>query len=121
MIIQGFFVAAKRRLFAFGADHFLATVETVRADVMTQMNLTSYRLNSQARRGQCIYLVDDLPSELDEQHRRALCRLLEDLRCQVFITCVDHELLREGWQTETPVALFHVEQGRITQTHDHRE
>ncbi len=51
----------------------------------------------------------------------ALCRLLEDLRCQVFITCVDHELLREGWQTETPVALFHVEQGRITQTHDHRE
>ncbi|MDG6404629.1 hypothetical protein QCD79_32890, partial [Pseudomonas quasicaspiana] len=43
-------------------------------------------------------------------HRRALCRLLEDLRCQVFITCVDHELLRDGWQTETPVALFHVEQ-----------
>ncbi|MDU7556408.1 MAG: DNA replication and repair protein RecF, partial [Pseudomonas sp.] len=41
--------------------------------------------------------------------------------CQVFITCVDHEFMREGWQTETPVALFHVEQGCITQTHDHRE
>jgi DNA replication and repair protein RecF len=89
--------------------------------VVCALRIAQGHLVSQARRGQCIYLVDDLPSELDEQHRRALCRLLEDLRCQVFITCVDHELLREGWQTETPVALFHVEQGRITQTHDHRE
>jgi DNA replication and repair protein RecF len=39
----------------------------------------------------------------------------------VFITCVDHELLREGWRTDTPVAMFHVERGGITQTHDHRE
>ena len=89
--------------------------------VVCALRIAQGHLVSQARRGQCIYLVDDLPSELDEHHRRALCRLLEDLRCQVFITCVDHELLREGWQTETPVALFHVEQGRITQTHDHRE
>ena len=89
--------------------------------VVCALRIAQGHLVSQARRGQCIYLVDDLPSELDEQHRNALCRLLEDLRCQVFITCVDHELLREGWQTETPVALFHVEQGRITQTHDHRE
>ena len=89
--------------------------------VVCALRIAQGHLVSQARRGQCIYLVDDLPSELDEQHRRALCRLLEDLRCQVFITCVDHELLREGWQTDTPVALFHVEQGRITQTHDHRE
>lgn len=89
--------------------------------VVCALRIAQGHLVSQARRGQCIYLVDDLPSELDEQHRRALCRLLEDLRCQVFITCVDHELLREGWQMDTPVALFHVEQGRITQTHDHRE
>jgi DNA replication and repair protein RecF len=89
--------------------------------VVCALRIAQGHLVSQARRGRCIYLVDDLPSELDEQHRRSLCRLLEDLRCQVFITCVDHELLREGWQTETPVALFHVEQGCITQTHDHRE
>jgi DNA replication and repair protein RecF len=89
--------------------------------VVCALRIAQGHLVGQARRGQCIYLVDDLPSELDEQHRRALCRLLEDLRCQVFITCVDQELLREGWQTETPVALFHVEQGGITQTHDHRE
>lgn len=89
--------------------------------VVCALRIAQGHLVNQTRRGQCIYLVDDLPSELDEQHRRALCRLLEELNCQVFITCVDHEFLRESWQKETPVALFHVEQGRITQTHDHRE
>jgi DNA replication and repair protein RecF len=89
--------------------------------VVCALRIAQGHLVNQAKRGQCIYLVDDLPSELDEQHRRALCRLLEDLHCQVFITCVDHELLREGWRTDTPVAMFHVEHGGITQTHDHRE
>ncbi|MBU1332921.1 MAG: DNA replication/repair protein RecF [Gammaproteobacteria bacterium] len=89
--------------------------------VICALRIAQGHLVDQAKRGQCIYLVDDLPSELDEQHRGALCRLLEDLHCQVFITCVDHELLREGWRTDTPVAMFHVEHGCITQTHDHRE
>lgn len=89
--------------------------------VVCALRIAQGHLVDQAKRGQCIYLVDDLPSELDEQHRRALCRLLEDLNCQVFITCVDHELLSDGWQTDTPVSMFHVEHGRITQTHDHRE
>ena len=89
--------------------------------VVCALRIAQGHLVNQAKHGQCIYLVDDLPSELDEQHRRALCRLLEDLHCQVFITCVDHELLREGWRTDTPVAMFHVEHGGITQTHDHRE
>ena len=89
--------------------------------VVCALRIAQGRLVNESKRGQCIYLVDDLPSELDEQHRRALCRLLEDLHCQVFITCVDHEFMREGWQMDTPVSMFHVEHGRITQTHDHRE
>jgi DNA replication and repair protein RecF len=84
--------------------------------VVCALKIAQGHLLNQTKRGQCIYLVDDLPSELDQQHRSALCRLLEDLDCQVFITCVDHELLRDGWSTETPVAMFHVEHGRITQT-----
>jgi DNA replication and repair protein RecF len=89
--------------------------------VVCALRIAQGHLLNEAKHGQCIYLVDDLPSELDEHHRRALCRLLEDLHCQVFITCVDHELLREGWRTDTPVTMFHVEHGGITQTHDHRE
>lgn len=89
--------------------------------VVCALRIAQGHLVNERKRGQCIYLVDDLPSELDEQHRRALCRLLEELHCQVFITCVDHELLSEGWHKDTPVAMFHVEHGRITQTQDHRE
>ncbi|MCY1265458.1 DNA replication and repair protein RecF [compost metagenome] len=83
--------------------------------VVCALRIAQGHLINQAKRGRCIYLVDDLPSELDEKHRRALCRLLEDLGCQVFITCVDPQLLKDGWRTDTPVSLFHVEQGRVSQ------
>ena len=82
--------------------------------VVCALRIAQGHLLNQAKQGQCIYLVDDLPSELDEQHRQALCRLLDDLQCQVFITCVDHEYLKDGWRTDTPVAMFHVEHGVIT-------
>ena len=86
--------------------------------VVCALRIAQGHLVSEARRGQCIYLVDDLPSELDEVHRRALCELLELLDCQVFITCVDSAVLRAGWRDDTPVSMFHVEHGVITQDHD---
>lgn len=89
--------------------------------VVCALRIAQGHLVSEAKRGQCIYLVDDLPSELDDQHRLALCRLLEQLNCQVFITCVDSNVLREGWRDDTPVSLFHVEHGAIAQVHDPRE
>lgn len=89
--------------------------------VVCALRIAQGHLLSQVRRNQCIYLVDDLPSELDEQHRKALCKLLEELKCQVFITCVNHELLSNDWREDTPVSLFHVEHGRITQTSKHQE
>lgn len=85
--------------------------------VVSALRIAQGHLVSEAKRGQCIYLVDDLPSELDAQHRLALCQLLEQLDCQVFITCVDSNVLMEGWQHNTPVAMFHVEHGQVTQTH----
>ncbi|MCW3147767.1 DNA replication/repair protein RecF [Stutzerimonas stutzeri] len=84
--------------------------------VVCALRIAQGHLVSEAKRGQCIYLVDDLPSELDEQHRQALCGLLEQLDCQVFITCVDSTVLQAGWHVETPVSMFHVEHGRVTQT-----
>lgn len=86
--------------------------------VVCALRIAQGHLVSEARRGQCIYLVDDLPSELDEDHRRALCELLDLLNCQVFITCVDSDVLRAGWREGTPVSMFHVEHGVITQDHD---
>ncbi|KAF1056843.1 MAG: DNA replication and repair protein RecF [Pseudomonas delhiensis] len=83
--------------------------------VVCAMRIAQGHLINQSKRGQCVYLVDDLPSELDEKHRRSLCRLLEDLGCQVFITCVDSNILKDGWRTETPVSMFHVEHGSVSQ------
>ncbi len=68
------------------------------------------------RQRDCVFLVDDLPSELDRHHRQALCRLLESLDCQVFISCVDADSLSECWQADTPLSMFHVEHGHIVQT-----
>ena len=85
--------------------------------VVCALRIAQGHLVSEAKRGQCIYLVDDLPSELDDQHRLALCRLLEQLNCQVFITCVDSNVLQEGWRDDTPVSMFHVEHGAIAQVH----
>ena len=62
----------------------------------------------------CVFLVDDLPAELDKVHRQALCKLFEELDCQVFITCVDHHDLEDCWSSEENIKLFHVEHGLIT-------
>ncbi len=83
--------------------------------VVCALKIAQGYLVDQYRSGECVYLVDDLPSELDERHRHALCGLLEELNCQVFITCVDNKILGGCWRAETPVAMFHVEHGRISQ------
>ncbi|MBR9827073.1 MAG: DNA replication/repair protein RecF [Oceanospirillales bacterium] len=68
-----------------------------------------HRLSKRA----CIYLIDDLPSELDERHCRQFCEFLEASANQCFITCVDPGLLSRVWQPETDVALFRVESGTL--------
>jgi DNA replication and repair protein RecF len=73
-------------------------------------------LEQNDRLADCVFLVDDLPSELDARHRGALCTLLEELGCQVFITGVEAEQLASSWREETPLAMFHVEHGHIVQT-----
>ncbi|MCJ8169426.1 DNA replication/repair protein RecF [Atopomonas sediminilitoris] len=89
--------------------------------VVCALRIAQGHLLQTVKRGRCVYLVDDLPSELDEQHRKALCRLLEALDCQVFITSVDADFVKDFWREDTPLAMFHVEHGRITQTLAHQE
>ena len=71
-------------------------------------------LLSQLSNRRCVFLVDDLPSELDGQHRKALCQLLSELDCQVFISCVDPNDLNDCWINKEEVKKFHVEQGVVT-------
>jgi DNA replication and repair protein RecF len=63
------------------------------------------------RSGQsCLFLLDDLPAELDYEHRAQVVACLNGLDCQYFITGVDKkdfELLVDGMAYQ----MFHMEHG----------
>jgi DNA replication and repair protein RecF len=60
-----------------------------------------------------LYLVDDLPAELDREHCARVCEQLGAGR-QVILTAVDRAPLEAAWG-EKPLNLFHVEQGQVLQ------
>jgi DNA replication and repair protein RecF len=62
---------------------------------------------------QCVFLIDDLPSELDDVHRNAFCALLDEMKCQVFMTTVEEKHLEYRWVSPAETSLFHVEQGHV--------
>jgi len=65
-----------------------------------------------------LYLIDDLPAELDEKHRELLTRWLSVMATQVFITGVERQTLLLSWahQPEMAIKMFHVEHGCVTET-----
>lgn len=81
--------------------------------VVSAMKLAQGRLLEKVTSRTCLYLIDDLPAELDAAHRQAFCRWLEYMDCQVFITSVDPEALAGVWRPDTSVAMFHVKHGRL--------
>ncbi|AQU84504.1 MULTISPECIES: DNA replication/repair protein RecF [unclassified Halomonas] len=76
--------------------------------VVSALKLAQGRLLESTAKRHCIYLIDDLPAELDEQHRLRFCKLLEEMQCQAFITSVDPAALSGMWQPNTSVSMFHV-------------
>lgn len=65
----------------------------------------------------CLYLIDDLPAELDEQHRQRLCQLLATMDTQLLVTCVDAEAFRNCWTDHVDVRQFHISDGSLIQDH----
>lgn len=79
------------------------------------LKLAQGRLFEKITGRKCIYLVDDLPAELDEKHRHLLVKWLDKLQTQVFITGVEIEPLLVPWrELNRDLKLFHVEHGAIT-------
>jgi len=64
-----------------------------------------------------VYLVDDLPAELDIKHRELLTRWLDSMATQVFITGVEQDSLLSSWpnKSKTELKMFHVEHGCVTE------
>ncbi|OGT87791.1 MAG: hypothetical protein A2298_01525 [Gammaproteobacteria bacterium RIFOXYB2_FULL_38_6] len=59
-----------------------------------------------------IFLIDDLPAELDVDKRGLVAKTLNELDAQIFITGVTQEDL-ESFLAYKNCSLFHVEQGKI--------
>ena len=83
--------------------------------VVCAMKVAQARVFSASRQRDCVFLVDDLPAELDRKHRSALAALLSSLGCQVLVSCVDRADLEAAWPSvpEEQKRMFHVEQGRL--------
>jgi len=82
--------------------------------LVSAMKIAQGKLLSQALDRQCIYLVDDLPSELDRANRAAVFDQLAGLGGQMFVTCVDLSAIVESLSNPPEMATFHVERGIIT-------
>lgn len=68
----------------------------------------------QAQTGRrCLYLVDDLPAELDAAHRQRLCGLLETLNTQVLVTSTQAGSFEGCWLPDTGVSHFYLEAGAL--------
>ncbi len=69
-------------------------------------------LKSTSNKG-CIFLVDDLPAELDSTNKGKVLAILSELEEQVFITGIEIEPLYQPLQKEKELKLFHVKHGKI--------
>jgi DNA replication and repair protein RecF len=82
--------------------------------VIIAMKIAQGILLSELTGTKVLFLVDDLPSELDRSNRRLVCELLCKLESQVLMTCVDASELDDAWPSSICPRKFHVEHGKIT-------
>jgi DNA replication and repair protein RecF len=78
---------------------------------LVALKLVQGRLIEEVSAAAPLYLVDDLPAELDRTHCANVCEQLGSGR-QVVLTAVDRTSLEAAWG-ESPLSLFHVEQGQM--------
>ncbi|NHO85756.1 DNA replication/repair protein RecF [Pseudoteredinibacter isoporae] len=66
----------------------------------------------------CIYLVDDLPAELDGDNQKRLANWLSLIGAQVFVTAVEKQALLNAWPEaeKEQAAMFHVKHGLVEHT-----
>lgn len=81
--------------------------------VVSALSLAQGLMLQQETGKSCVYLIDDLPAELDIQRRALFSEILQQLQAQVFITCVDLEGIA-GLVHAKESKMFHVEHGVVT-------
>jgi DNA replication and repair protein RecF len=84
--------------------------------VVSALKLAQGAVYNAQQQDSCIYLIDDLPSELDGDHCQLFCQFLEQTKSQCFITCVEPKALTSYWQAETEVKIFNIVKGQLVDT-----
>ena len=84
--------------------------------VVSALKLAQGALYNRHAEDGCIYLIDDLPSELDAQHCQLFCQFLEESESQCFITCVEPDALRDFWREDTEVKSFKIDDGQLSES-----
>lgn len=82
--------------------------------LVSTMKIAQGLILSQALDRKCIFLVDDLPSELDHENRAAILSQLIAMGGQIFVTCVEISGILDSLSGQPKLATFHVERGTIT-------
>ncbi len=82
--------------------------------LVSALKIAQGSLYSKAIQDKCIYLVDDLPAELDQENRAKILQKLLDLDAQLFVTCVELDSVKSCLQNPSEMTTFHVERGTIT-------
>jgi DNA replication and repair protein RecF len=81
--------------------------------VVSALKLAQGVVYSHHKEDSCIYLIDDLPSELDAHHCQLFCQFLEQTNSQCFITCVEPKTLMSYWHSETQIQSVQIDQGQL--------
>lgn len=104
------------RLGPFGAAEVLSRGQLKL--LICALKIAQAQLLEQETGKRCIFLIDDLPAELDAHNRTRICRLLAQRSIQVLLTSIERETLsREpalsGLGSASENKLFHVKHGKI--------
>ena len=75
------------------------------------MRLAQAMQFTEATNNPCVLLYDDLPAELDANHRRLILSVLSTMNIQLFVTAIEKEQIDlSTWKVKK---MFHVEHGKI--------
>ena len=78
------------------------------------LRMAQISLFNQLSRRSCVFLIDDLPSELDKSNRERFLVGLENLKIQVFFTSITQDIFENyAWQE---IKLFHVKHGTVKES-----
>lgn len=79
--------------------------------LVAALMLAQARLYQRLKSQPCLFLIDDLASELDAGHRERVLHCLRSMHGQVFMTAIDEAAIdTAGWSSQRR---FHVEHGRV--------